>query len=264
MTASDSSPLGLIAALRMLARKVLPRRIQEMRAKAAEVRRHKEYKNLPIEKVFARIYQDNEWGGEGGFYSGTGSHEPTIVGPYVQAVREVLSSFETRPVVVDVGSGDFNVGRQFVDLVERYYACDIVAELQAFNRRKYAFNNVEFLCTNAVDDELPSGDVIVIRQVLQHLSNAQIEKILEKCRLFPLWVVTEHLPGSAVFVPNRDIEAGCGVRILFDSGVDLLAAPFSVRGYSSKVLCEVPEHGGIIRTLLFERDGWARLIEENA
>lgn len=261
MNAPKSSPSGLLAALRQLARKVLPRRILELRAKAAEVRRHKEYQNLPIDKVFARIYQGNEWGGKEGFYSGTGSHDPAIVVPYVQAVREVLGQFASRPVVVDVGSGDFNVGKHFVDLVARYYACDIVADLQAFNRQKYSFDNVEFLCANAVDDELPAGDLIIIRQVLQHLSNAQIQKIVEKCHRFQRWLITEHLPGSDSFVPNSDIDAGCGIRILFDSGVDLLAPPFSVRGYSHRVLCEVAEHGGVIRTTLFERQESVEMAE---
>ena len=264
MSSAKSVTSGVLAALRKLARKVLPLRILEMRAKAAEVRRHREYQNLPIEKVFARIYQGNEWGGEDGFYSGTGSHDPAIVVPYVQAVRAVLSKLANRPVVVDVGSGDFNVGSQFVCLVARYYACDIVADLQAFNRQKYAFDNVEFLCVNAVDDELPAGDVIIIRQVLQHLSNAQIQKILEKCHRFPRWVITEHVPASPSFVPNRDIGAGCGIRILFDSGVDLLAPPFSVQGYSHRLLCEVAEHGGIIRTTLFEHDSCTAQAEEVA
>lgn len=264
MTTPKSFLSLVIENLRKLARKMLPRRIRAMRGKAAELRRHKEYRNLPIEKVFSFIYQDNEWGGKEGYYSGDGSHDPTIIGPYVQAVREVLARFSTKPVVVDVGSGDFNVGRHFIDLAARYYACDIVADLQAYNRQKYAFDNVKFVCTNAVDDELPDGDIIIIRQVLQHLSNAQIQKIIDKCYRFPHWVITEHLPTSTSFEPNRDIDAGCGIRILFGSGVDLLAPPFSVQGYSHHVLCELTEQGGIIRTTLFERAGYVWQEEECA
>ena len=53
----------MLATLRKLARKVLPRRLLETRVKAAEVRRHREYQSLPIEAVFTRIYQGNECGG---------------------------------------------------------------------------------------------------------------------------------------------------------------------------------------------------------
>ena len=29
--------------------------------------------------------------------------------------------------------------------------------------------------------------------------------------------------------------------------------PFNVNGYATRILCEVPESGGVIRTTLFER-----------
>jgi hypothetical protein len=245
-----------LAWLRSLVRKCLPRRLQEARAHAAEVRQHLKYKGLPVEKVFSDIYQNKEWGGsDGGYYSGTGSHDPAVVLPYVHAVRELLLCLPAKPVVVDMGSGDFNVGSQFVDLASRYYACDIVSDLQEYNRQHYQFENVEFLCLNGVEHELPDGDIIFIRQVLQHLSNGHIQKVLEKCRKYQRWVITEHLPSGDEFVPNIDISVGCGVRSLFDSGVVLTAPPFSLTGYSSRVLCEVPEYGCMIRTTLFERMG---------
>ena len=245
----------IISILRSFVRHVLPQTLLNMRARAVERRRHKEYQNLPINEVFSKIYKVNEWGGKEGFYSGTGSHDPAIVEPYVRTVRQFLERLNQKPVIVDLGSGDFNVGKHFVDLAARYFACDIVEELQAFNRQKFGYENVEFLCINAVKDELPEGDVIIIRQVLQHLSNAQIANILEKCVRFPQWLITEHLPGDLSFVPNHDIDAGYGIRLLFDSGVDLLAPPFSIQDYSHRVLCEVTEHGGVIRTTLFERRG---------
>ena len=241
--------------LRSIARHILPKRLLEIRARAAEARQHQRYQNLPVEQVFSEIYLNKEWGGDkGAYYSGTGSHDPAIVTPYVQAVQALLASFPDKPVLVDLGSGDFNVGRHFVDFAKYYYACDIVAELQAYNRTHFDFPNVEFLGLNAVDDALPDGDIIFIRQVFQHLSNAQIGQVLKKCQKFQRWVITEHLPGTPDFSPNADITAGCGIRMLFDSGVVLTAPPFNVTGYAIRLLCEVPEYGGVIRTILFERD----------
>ena len=51
----------------------------------------------------------------------------------------------------------------------------------------------------------------------------------------------------------NDTVAANGIRILFDSGVDLLAPPFNAKGYSHRILCESSEYGGVIRTTLFER-----------
>lgn len=257
MTTPTSSPKRSqsMALLRSMVRRILPRKLLEMRARAAEARQHRRYSNLSVERVFSEIYQNKEWGGDqGSYYSGTGSHDPAIVTPYVQAVQTLLASFPDKPVLVDLGSGDFNVGRHFVDFAQHYYACDIVAELQEHNRKCFDFPNVEFLSLNAVDDALPDGDIIFVRQVFQHLSNAHIQQVLEKCQKYPRWVITEHLPDTPGFQPNADITAGCGIRMLFNSGVVLTAPPFNVTGYTTRLLCEVPEYGGVIRTLLFERD----------
>ena len=112
---------------------------------------------------------------------------------------------------------------------------------------------MKFHCLNAIEDVLPEGDIIVIRQVLQHLSNDQILKVVDKCYKFDKWVVTDHLPSNSDFMPNLDISAGSGIRVLFNSGVVLSEPPFSISGYSSRILCEVPEYGGVIRTTLYER-----------
>jgi hypothetical protein len=225
-----------------------------MRARSAEARRHEKYQRLPVERVFAEIYQNKEWGGNDEvFYSGTGSHDPAIVTPYVEAIQKLLTSFVEKPVLVDIGSGDFNVGKNFVEYAKYYYACDIVPELQEFNQQNFNFSNVKFLKLNAVQDMLPDGDILFVRQVFQHLSNAHIAEVLEKCQKFPRLIITEHLPLDENFKANVDIAAGCGIRMLFNSGVVLTEPPFSLSGYSTTVLCEVPEYGGLIRTVLFER-----------
>jgi len=241
--------------LRLIVRWILPKRLLEMRARVVETRQHRRYQNLPMEQVFSEIYLNKEWGNDKStYYSGSGSHDPTIVTPYIKAVHTLLASFPDKPILVDLGSGDFNVGRNFVEFAKHYYACDIVVELQEHNRKHFDFPNVEFLSLNAVDDTLPDGDIIFVRQVFQHLSNVHIQQALEKCQKYQRWVITEHLPSTSDFLPNTDITAGCGIRMLMNSGVVLTAPPFNVTGYATRVLCEVPEYGGVIRTILFERN----------
>lgn len=229
------------------------------RARAAHLKRG----HQPVERIFAEIYRDNEWGGgKGAYYSGAGSHDSAIIEPYVKAVRALLSSLPGKPAVIDLGSGDFNVGRHFVDFVRHYYACDIVPDLQEYNRQHFVFSNVEFLCVNAVENELPAGDVVCIRQVLQHLSNAQIQQVIDRCQKYGRWIVSEHLADASGFIPNVDISAGCGTRVLFKSGVVLTAPPFNVTGYSTRTLCEVYGYGGVIRTTLFERQPESQMAQQ--
>ena len=176
----------------------------------------------------------------------------------MQAVTEYLKSWSSPPIIVDLGCGDFNVGKHFVDFAREYHACDIVPELQEYNRRRYQRQNLYFPCVNLIEDALPDGDIVFIRQVFQHLGNAQIEKALAKCKKYGTWIVTEHLPAGDDFTPNIDISAGCGIRGLVNSGVVITAPPFSLQNFQSRSICEIPYNGDVIRTMLFERQNILR------
>jgi hypothetical protein len=164
-------------------------------------------------EIFTAIYRKKLWGGHFslGACSGSGSRDPTVVAPYVDAVRKSLLDLG-HPSVVDIGCGDFYVGSQLIDCCARYIACDVVDFVIAQNRRKYP--QVDFRVLDAVSDDLPSGDVVLIRQVLQHLSNQQVSKILSKLRQYQYAIITEHIPGFRDFIPNVDKMAGADHRAL--------------------------------------------------
>ncbi len=234
---------------------LIPNSILSFRVKRAEKKRHSLYRNLPIADIFKNIYTNHEWGaGNGEFYSGSGTHNIDITKPYIEAVIGVLKSLPNKPIMVDIGSGDFNIGNNFVEFVDYYYACDIVPLLQAHNRKIFNFSNVSFVCVDATKDDIPDGDILIIRQVLQHLSNKDIQKIIDKCNKFDKWIVTEHIPNHEDFIPNKDISTGCGIRVLFNSGVVLSEPPFSIKGYNESILCESYENNGIIRTTFYEKN----------
>ena len=72
----------------------------------------------------------------------------------------------------------------------------------------------QLLTRNIVTDPLPDGELCLIRQALQHLSNADIQAISEKCTKYPRLIVTEHHPDPLVGEPNLDKQPGCGVSVL--------------------------------------------------
>ena len=82
--------------------------------------------------------------------------------------------------VCDLGCGDFNIGKQLVKHTKKYVAVDIVTALIAYNTEKYKEENLEFLCLDIAVDDLPAGDCALLRQVLQHLSNAEVQAIVRK------------------------------------------------------------------------------------
>ena len=84
----------------------------------------KEYKGMNSTEVFDKIYSDSIWGkDDNGFASsGSGSHRDVLVNPYIESVSKFLkmNSFNT---IVDLGCGDFNIGKSFVKLCKKYVAC---------------------------------------------------------------------------------------------------------------------------------------------
>ena len=75
----------------------------------------------------AQIYEKNLWGGIGHvFFSGEGSHEESLVMPWLKAVQEFLGLFKNPISVCDLGCGDFNVGKELLPFCSHYIGVDIV------------------------------------------------------------------------------------------------------------------------------------------
>lgn len=201
----------------------------------------------------AQIYENNLWGGKKSeFYSGLGSHYPETVNPYIAVVSGFMKDLESPPVVCDLGCGDFNVGKELVKYCKKYIAVDIVPELVVHNKKTFKADNLEFHALDIATDDLPSGDCAILRQVLQHLSNAEIKKMVEKLYDFKYVILTEHLP-EGDFEPNKDIISGQGIRLKKQSGVDLSASPFNFKAKEEKQLLSVPAPGfkGVLVTTLY-------------
>lgn len=214
----------------------------------------REFSGLSTKAVFTKIYEDGVWGGDGDpdqkYFSGSGSRD-VAVESYIEAVGKFLRSLGRKPDVVDLGCGDFHVGSRVRPLCASYIACDIVDSLIASNAERYKSMGVDFRTLDLTHDELPAGDVVFVRQVLQHLSNAEIARAVRKIPAkYRYLVLTEHVPPEA-FPHNLDKSAGPDNRLAINSGIVLTSAPFNMEAMEQTVLCEVEEWGGIIRTMAY-------------
>ncbi len=208
----------------------------------------------PTKDAMDQVYQMKLWGGNThAFYSGIGSHDPQIITPYIKTIQSFLKSFNDPIVVCDLGCGDFNVGKELVPYSKKYVAIDIVEDLILYNREKFIEENLEFHCLDISKDSLPSGNCALVRQVLQHLSNKEVQCILDKLTDFEYVIISEHVPDHD-FVPNKDIISGQGIRLKKQSGVDVLAAPFHFKVKEKKELLriECDQYKGVIRTTLYK------------
>ncbi len=224
------------------------------------------YGKMPTQAVFQKIYRENRWGGdEGTFYSGPGSTE-RFAGPYVDLVCGLIGESRAHSVV-DLGCGDFQVGRAIVQSAPdslSYLGVDIVPELIAEHKRWLAAQSealrarVDFMHADLVGDPLPKGDVCLIRQVLQHLSNEQIAGILPKLAAYRWVVVTEHYPADeATLRPNLDKAHGPDIRVHKHSAVCLDRPPFNIRGLDEK-LSQPDGEAGCFKTFVVAGEQFAQ------
>ena len=183
-----------------------------------------------LRRKFTDIYQTDVWRQSGKepfkFYSGRGSDDE-FTREYLSVVSEFIRKNGARNVL-DIGCGDFRVGKQLVLLNPQisYIGIDIVEPLIRHNAETFAsMPNVKFLSLNAATDALPDADLVLIRQVLQHLSNRNISLILQKLRKFKWVLASDAVPPKSHPSPNEDMADGHVVR---ERGLFLEEAPFNV------------------------------------
>jgi SAM-dependent methyltransferase len=209
---------------------------------------HRTYKTLTVSETFQKIYGTKAWGDNGGpFCSGAGSHG-LIADQYCALVIKFIQDNQVRSVV-DLGCGDFAVGKRIVEATNvRYCGIDVVPELIEHHKRTVNNPRVSFQCADITSEPLPSADLCLVRQVLQHLSNDEIMKVLTNMGNFSHILVSEDVPvHPRVF--NRDKPHGPDVRSR--SGVYVEHPPFS-RMFTQ--MWELPlTDRSILRTVLLDQ-----------
>jgi SAM-dependent methyltransferase len=164
--------------------------------------------------VFETIYNRNIWGGG----SGAGSN-PQIARDYMNFLQAFLANNNIRSVV-DIGCGDWQFS-QFINFGNAsYLGIDVVPSVIAANQQRFGVRaNTTFVCANPLDGsyQVPGGDLLLMKDVLQHLSNANVAKLLALTRRFKFALIT-----NAYAPVNDDCENG-DTRPL-----DIRVAPFNL------------------------------------
>ena len=183
-------------------------------------------------EIFNSIYKTGAWGvnAEGLGYSGAGSTGKPLIYS-IEMLTSVIKSVAPVTSIVDIGCGDLSFGRAASRLVETYTGIDVSSEIIA-QVSKGAPANMAFAVVDATEGPIPTADLVVIRQVLQHLTNDQILAVISRVKESkPKYVlIFEH-----VFGPKNDtcsnIDLVCNgphTRVGYQSGVYLEEPPFSL------------------------------------
>jgi SAM-dependent methyltransferase len=165
--------------------------------------------------VFQKIYRENTWG----YGSGHGSM-PKTTASYRAYLEGFIAANGVRSVV-DVGCGDWQLSRLIDWQGASYLGLDVVPELVERNQREFGRPDVRFEVSPDDLGELPPADLLITKDVLQHVPNAKIHELVSALPRFKYALITNDIAGSE---PNGDIEPG-GWR-----AVDLRLPPFDVDG----------------------------------
>ena len=186
-----------------------------------------------LDEVFFDVYAKGKWGAPSDsspFFSGIGSL-PKETAEYETWVAAHFERTLEAEVVVDIGCGDFQVWSRILKRLSRpvrYIGCDIASNVVAHNNESFASPSIEFRQLDITRDEPPSGDIVTIREVLQHLSNDSVARTLDNLRKkFKTAIITETVPIEPA-AANLDMDSGRWTRDYQNSGVYVDLPPFNL------------------------------------
>lgn len=175
----------------------------------------------PLTQTFNRIYTEGVWGRDvaGKGTSGTGS-TLEITREYRAYLQDFIKKNRVTSVV-DAGSGDWSFSSTIDWAGASYLGVDIASDVIEAVREKHEKRNVKFRVGD-ITEELPGADLLISKDVLQHLPNELVHKFirnnLRKGKY--KWALLTNDRGSG----NLDTIPG-GYR-----AIDLAAPPFEVSG----------------------------------
>jgi len=171
--------------------------------------------------TFNRIYAEGTWGKDvaGKGTSGTGS-TLAITREYRAYVEDFIKTHNVKSVV-DAGCGDWTFSSAIDWNGASYLGVDIASDVIATVRARHEKENIKFRVGD-ITDELPAADLLISKDVLQHLSNKLVHNFIRNNlgKGKYKWVILTNDRGTQ----NSDIESG-GYR-----AIDLARPPFDVRG----------------------------------
>lgn len=189
--------------------------------------------------AFAAIYQAGGWGGRG---SGGGS-DPLGARPYCEFVFDYIKDLGIESVV-DVGCGDWQMWPDgaFLD-GPRYVGLDVASSVVQRNLRLFGNANRTFAHMDGVEDSLPPADLMLCKEVVQHLSNDDTFALLERAiRRYPHVVICADSSMVSTSPARRlirrlmdSVTSRRWVNSEIDAGdyrpVDLMISPFESLGF---------------------------------
>ena len=188
------------------------------------------------ENVFTHIYHNKLWGenpsGEGAL--------PEYTKIYRYFLQNFLKDYQIQ-TVVEIGCGDWRFSRLMDWTGIQYKGYDVFKELVDKNQAQFSTPTIQFIHGNAMRIDLPTADLLLCKDVLQHLPNEEIDALITQLKKFKHCLIVNDVDSDTLTARNENIPIGW-LRHL-----DLTKPSFNLKG--QKILTFVC--GGVTKQVLY-------------
>ncbi len=158
--------------------------------------------NDSLQHIFNKIYINKKWGNG----SGVGS-SPSNVIPYIQFLSTMIERYNIKSIV-DLGCGNWEFSRLLNWDNIQYLGVDVSNLIITKNQMEFEKPNIQFLCGEIFDvSNIKTYDLIIIKDVLQHLDYISIFKILQYIKNNQYLLITNDIDDTNENIVNGDWKA---------------------------------------------------------
>jgi len=207
-------------------------------------------------EIFSKIYNSKIWGdGIEVPLSGSGSKPRNSI-IYVNIIKNYISENNINSIL-DFGHGSFEMwdswgGEAFSGI--KYLGIDLVEELVEKTNLKYGKLNREFKFLDINYTSLPSADLLICKDVLQHLPTLDIYKLISSFSKYKSIIICNdiYIRGSVLFEIKEFMQLRKRVKLLLN-----LSNPFflHIRKNNKKITA------GQFRGIDLEKKLFSRILE---
>lgn len=160
-------------------------------------------------EIFTSIYNNY------GFGSTESRSGPGSTLDETKSIREKLVELineKNIKSVIDIPCGDWNWMKEIAENFDFYIGGDIVDECVTSNNEKYGSDKIKFLNIDLLTDEIPEGDLLIVRDVIGHYPIEDGDLILKnilksKCK-YLLTTTTYNILNKKSIYKNKTIDVG--------------------------------------------------------
>ncbi len=143
------------------------------------------------------------------------------------AIPSRFSKYNEISTIIDAGCGDWTFSQHINWEDRRYIGIDVAKSVIQQNQEKFSSPTISFINGDATSMELPRADLLICKDVLQHLPQEQVISFLSKISTFKYCLISNDYDPDPLN-NNKQIRAGSWTPL------DLTKLPFNILG--TKVL----------------------------